>query len=611
MVVPRLNKLFYDFTQAKEEYQAHTLSKILFSLICVAAVAVLFMRIPYGADVTDEAFWIAEPYLLTQGAVPFVDNWSQTPLSFLLIAPLVKFFTAVTGGTEGIMLLMFRVAFIFRLSIPLLMWFLLRKRIDPSWAAVFCLLFFICDYGFNRYLNYNSMSQALLALGGALLWNALGQEDPRAAAARYAWAGLVMALCALAHVAQLVNCLLFALFLLVLERRHLGKLPCWLPYALAGLTVAAAVVIGLEWAGGGGLFAGLRLDLAENNYFRISHHTPGWYLSQLKLFFQLCKSIARRSVPAFAVVLAVCLVHFRRKGMKTYSSGLMVSLAGSGVFYCLILARRYAVAFRNAISGGGDHTAYLLLFLCAAVWFILLPREDRRLFLPGFLFFWVSDLVTLSLSVTVSHSAISGRLYFLACGAAFSLPLAAAVLKARVSPGLSTRSRTILLLCLAASLAAFFITAQYAYVYRDEPILALTHRVESGVYKGIYTTPERAEALQTLEAQIRQRTSPEETVLFADLMPTAYLMTDARYCTPTSWDPCHYRYGYQDDILYQSYFEKMGCVPDKIFFIQSEERPLSIDDPENDFASWVREHYTLAERVGEGRFSFRLFTKKT
>lgn len=583
--------------------------KGLFFLFALPAAVLLFLRAPFGADVTDEAFYVGESYLITQGAVPYVDNWTQTPLTFLLIAPFVRLFITVTGGSEGIMLFFFFLPFLFRTAAGLLTWYLLRKTIDPFWAAVFCFSFFLSVYGDCRSLYYDPMSQVLLVLGGALLWNALGQKDPRAAAVRYAWAGLVMALCALAHVAQLVNCLLFALFLLALERRRLGKLPCWLPYALAGLTVAAVVVIGLEWAGGGGLFAGLRLDLAENNYFRISHHTSGWYLDQLKLLFRLCKSIARRSAPAFIVVLALYLIFFRRKGRRELFSGLMVSLAGSGAFYCLFFAHNYAVAFRNAVSGNIDWTAYLFLFLCAAVWFILLPRENRRPLLPGFLFFWVSGLVMLSLSVTVSHSSISSRLYFLTCGAAFSLPLAAAALKARVPQDLSIRSRTALLLCLTASLAAFSITLQYAYVYRDEPILTLTHRVESGVYKGIYTTLERAEALQTLEAQIRQRTSPEETVLFADLMPTAYLMTDARYCTPTSWDPCHYRYGYQDDILYQSYFEKMGYIPDKIFFIQSEKLPLSIDDPENEFAAWVREHYTLAETVGEGRFSFRLFTK--
>lgn len=233
---------------------------------------------------TDTSFWTAEPYLITQGAVPFVDNWSQTPLPSLLIAPFVRLFTAVTGGTEGIALFMFYTAFLLRLAVPLSVWPLLRRRMDSFWAGVFCLLSFVFDYGNNRYLNYNFMSLALL-----------------------------------------------------------------------------------------------------------------------------------------------------------------------------------------------------LLFL-------------------------------------------------------------------------------------AASFALYSLGVQYAYVCRDGALPALTCRVERGVYRGLYTTPERAEALQNLEEQLDARVSPGEAVLFADLMPMVYLMTDGLPCTPTSWDPCHYRYGFQDDNLYQSYFQKTGRVPDKIFY---------------------------------------------
>lgn len=229
------------------------ISHILLAFFSITVIFILMFRVPFGVDVTDTSYWTAEPYLITQGAIPYVNNWSQTPLTSLVIAPLVWLFTTAAGGTEGIMFFIFSVSFLFRLAVPVLIWLLLRRSMEPSWAAVFCILFFVCDYGTNRFLNYNFLSQGLLALGGALLWNALEQENPRAAAVRYAWAGLVMALCALSHVTQIVNCLLFAVFLLVLERRRWKGLPCWLPYILSGLAVAVTVIIGLEWAGGGGL----------------------------------------------------------------------------------------------------------------------------------------------------------------------------------------------------------------------------------------------------------------------------------------------------------------------------------------------------------------------
>lgn len=67
-----------------------------------AAVLALFFRLPFGVDITDEAFYAAEPYLIARGAVPLVDNWSQTPLTFLLTAPLVWLYVRLSGGTEGL-----------------------------------------------------------------------------------------------------------------------------------------------------------------------------------------------------------------------------------------------------------------------------------------------------------------------------------------------------------------------------------------------------------------------------------------------------------------------------------------------------------------------------
>lgn len=584
------------------------ISHILLTFFFFAAIFILMFRIPFGVDVTDTSFWTAEPYLITQGAIPYVNNWSQTPLTSLVIAPFVWLFTTVTGGTEGIMFFIFSVSFLFRLAVPVLIWLLLRRSMEPSWAAVFCILFFVCDYGTNRVLNYNFISQGLLALGGALLWNALEQEDPRAAAVRYAWAGLVMALCALSHVTQIVNCLLFAVFLLVLERRQWKGLPCWLPYVLSGLAVAVTVIIGLEWAGGGGLFSGLQLDLAENNYFRIPHLSSTEQLRRILLDFVYAVHFMRFP---FLGIFILYLIIFYSRGWRVIPSGLICALVGSCGCYLLFRARYYLQSLQNAATVSVPvRDQILVLFLAALILFLFLPQQERRQFLPGFLFFCCSGFVSILLSATASHSAADYRFSLLSSGALFAIPLAVAAFQIHgLDSPVSAKIHTALLLFLVVSFATYSLSMEYAQVRRDDPIPLLTCRVEKGVYRGLYTTPERAEALQSLEKEIRARTSSDETVLFADLMPMAYLMTDARHCTPTTWDPCHYRYGFQDDTLYQSYFKKTGQTPDKIFFIQSEENPLSIDDPENAFAAWVGECYTLAETVGEGRFSFRLFVK--
>lgn len=63
-----------------------SLSWRLILLWALSVFLLVCFRTPFGVEVTDEAFWITEPYLLTQGAIPFVDSWSQTPLTSLLLA---------------------------------------------------------------------------------------------------------------------------------------------------------------------------------------------------------------------------------------------------------------------------------------------------------------------------------------------------------------------------------------------------------------------------------------------------------------------------------------------------------------------------------------------
>lgn len=658
--------------------QAPRLSYSLFVLFSIGAVFILLFRVPFGIDVTDEAFHTAESYLIAQGAVPFVDNWSPTCLAFLLPAPFVWLFTVTTGGTEGLMSFMFYISFLFRLIVPVLIWFLLRKRMGPSWAAIICLLFFICDYGNNRTLNYNFMSRALLALGGSLLWNALGQEKTRDAVIRYALAGLVMALCALTHITQIVNCLLFAVFLLVLERRRCGKLLCWLPYVLTGLTAAVLTIAGLEAAGGGGLFAGIFLNLEQNNYFRIpltplTTHLLTIIVDCVEIFPLVCLPFAGimaiyltifyyrsgqairsgltaalsgscwlfflfygitflngfqngfilRSQPLFCLYLLACflfagtlvlyLMVLYRRSRQTILPGLMAALVGGCGVCCFFYAIAYFQIFQN-----GEHYIdrgqlfILCLFLTTPVWFFLLPQQDRQQFLPGFLFFWTAGFVSIVAAVLTAYEPVNFRYGHLTSGALFSLPLAAAAFKVRAPRGLFPSGVCkILLLFLAGSLATSSLSLEYANVYRDEPISALTCRVERGACKGLYTTPERADALLNLEDQLRARVSPRETVFCKDWIPIAYLMTDALPCTPTTCDPCFYGYGFQDDDIYQSYLEKTGGFPDKIIYIQSDATLLSIDDPKNALADWVYANYTLAETVGEGLFSFRIFTRNS
>lgn len=157
--------------------------------------------------------------------------------------------------------------------------------------------------------------------------------------------------------------------------------------------------------------------------------------------------------------------------------------------------------------------------------------------------------------------------------------------------------------------AATLIKTSYGKIYREAPAKQLVYKVETGIYKGLLTTEEKGKTVERLEELIRENTKETESILICDLFPMGYLMTDATYCTPTVWDPDMYRYGFQDMALFKAYFDRSGRTPDMILYVNSEDLPLSIDDPENEFAAYVNGNYHCTETIGEGLYSLRFFER--
>ena len=84
-------------------------------------------------------------------------------------------------------------------------------------------------------------------------------------------------------------------------------------------------------------------------------------------------------------------------------------------------------------------------------------------------------------------------------------------------------------------------------------------------------------------------------VLFMDLAPEAYLMTNAKHCAPSTWDMTLYAYGFNDDFLLQSYFDVSKQQPTKIIYVEMatyDETP-SIEIDEYNFTKYVKANYHL------------------
>lgn len=569
----------------------------------ISVVAFLWFRLYFGVEVTDEAYWVAEPYLVTRGEVPVVDLWSQTPLTSLLIAPIIQLYLKINNGAAGIMLFMRQFAFLFRLIVTVFVFLLLKTRIPAKQALAYSVCMFSVSLLATSNLNYNILSMYLLWLAATMLFVATQASLPKATWLFYT-AGVVMGLCAIAHIAYGISCFLFVVILFFYDKRSCGKVPLFAVYIVGGLSVALLITLVLCAMGGGpeALWTGVQNVLAYN-YFKIPKITLLQQLSAVCSTVYLI-FVLKLGIP---ILLAITLPLLLKKRLDSHKL--------KQIYYILLVLLTCLliiwVLFRADRASSAN---YILLVLGILLpFYIILSGQSSKQWGRLFFFFGLPCLVQW-IAVSVSaHGSILTRMYILSSLATLVVIFNGYALE-KLFPIAQTKKRLRFSIHTIGALLTFCIVmgnsfSDYLFVYRDESIPNLTTKVETGVYCGLYTTAHRAQALVRFENTVQRLTNADETILFADLMPSAYLMTQAQPFTPTTWDPSMYRYGFQDDSHYQRYFAQQQGIPDKIIFVNSEEQVLSINDPDNAFARFVRDNYVQIYQDDVGLFGIILYEK--
>ncbi len=167
-------------------------------------------------------------------------------------------------------------------------------------------------------------------------------------------------------------------------------------------------------------------------------------------------------------------------------------------------------------------------------------------------------------------------------------------------------------LFMAALYVVFLTVFSFSYFYREVGIEYQTTKVAKGVYKGIYTSDEQANAIIHMEEYIKEHTLPTDRVLFMEVVPFAYLMSDSDFCTPSTWDIMLYSYGFNDDTIMHEYFRAVGQYPNKIMYIDTgRDERLSIDVQSYKFTEFVKRNYKCTDKaVIDSKFKVQLYEIK-
>ncbi|MEW6685272.1 MAG: hypothetical protein AB1393_03585 [Candidatus Edwardsbacteria bacterium] len=105
---------------------------------------------------------------------------------------------------------------------------------------------------------------------------------------------------------------------------------------------------------------------------------------------------------------------------------------------------------------------------------------------------------------------------------------------------------------------------QYSILYRDDNIQDLKTKVESGPFRGLYTSKEKNDYLTVLCDDIKAVSRPGDKILFYDRFPAGYLLTSMLPATNTVWlQPISYFPNLKrQDVI--NYYQKNNIEPDLV-----------------------------------------------
>ena len=461
----------------------------------LALVGLVYLRLFFGIDFTDESFYAAVPYRFVLGAKPYIDEVSVTDTNTaILLYPLVWLYVHVAGRT-GIVLYLRQLHFLVSLGLAAVTLASLRRLVGTTAALLVAALALVFTPFDIPSVGYDGMTCALFTAGCLLGFHA--RSEPRARL----WAGICLGLAAFAYpplcIAVLAACLIRlrgAGTQRGAELRSLVAPALLLPalgFAALGTAFGAGRVVDdfkqsarfLGEAGGAGKLR--KIGLHEWTTF------PYWYLVLAAL---LVLALTWRRWPRLAAAVLVLLpLLFVPPHLGSYSASL------------------------DDVA----HFGWLALPL-------LLPlRRDpdlRRLFL----LVWVPALIA---GLVTAYSSANGGVNF---GVGFfPAALVAAVFCIR-GFGQLVPERPSLALAPAAVVAAVFVFFSLVPVYRDSALLRLDARVATGPYAGLLTSPLKRDFLDRLQADLGSP-GPSCRITFLRDFPAGYLLTDATIDTNLVW----------------------------------------------------------------------------
>lgn len=579
---------------------------LLIAWVCFLSIATI-VRLFFGVEITDEAFYVSEVVSVIRGNVPYTEIMGRTAGFTFIMLPFIKLYSIFVPNLTGVFLFSRMMFTFFCFSILFFSYVLLRPFFNKQYL-IFSLSLLIPVSGmFIPNFSYNTISVWLLYFAGVVQFSSIKSDKHEWMLYGASFSGVLVALAEFAHPGQILNVLWFGITLLICAKK--SKVQMLVTYIASGMLTVSLILGIIILSGGFGEFVfGIETILKYTNVKKASLSIHG----QLWNVFSTFKWIILIFLITFLIICIIKIIQIYFEKFNRINDWNVRKFIRTICFMDIVLITILYCTIKICKIGNGAINAYYLgalgvVFLIVC-WLRFVADRDEMyklvvsLFMtPPLCYFFVTGLFTDSLAYTRMKP-------FVFCIFGFALLL---------EPYFFLHTHTIIrkLLCII-SLSSIFLTllySNYSYIYRDAPIALLNTRVETGIYKNLYTTQENADAVVGLEDYIKDNTSEDDKVLFMDLAPMAYLMSNGIPWTPSTWDRLQYSYGFNRPEIMYRYFENKKDIPDIIIYIDSgRDEILSIDMDGYLFNDFVNANYVLdsIDKINN-RFEVKKFIQKT
>lgn len=551
---------------------------IIAAFFLVPLLFLFWHRLFLGVELTDEVTYVTYAYRLYMGDVPVLDTRELQLLGSILLVPIIKLWVMVTGTLDGIMIITRISYFTLTLLNCAFIVFCIRKVLGRIGVYTVWPIIFV-SYASLFNISYNTMGYIFLS--GALfsLFAAFSEEDSKKSKIFLCFSGILHTVSVLSYPTFLIVCILdiFFVYLYYKKNGNNNTIKNTLVFAFSGFLMAIVIsLLFLLWAKGNvsGLVQGTK-EILQSPYRKTSNSIDTIFN---KIVLPALKNYFKSEIFILWLLCSIGDLGIRHfyKGEKRIG----ICQLTYSILYCILIKRIVQHGYSQV------HLFYMTLFLIALYrYFTIYDRKIKQK--VGFsIIFPYTMAVAIRLFTTNTHSPLVQTFVaipILTLNLYMSFPYDGYALKSKFN-----RYAVIINSFL---ISVVLLVSSYTYIYREEPVYKLTERIESGIYKGLFTSIERKNDLNYLQDKIDKYIDPKKTLLVANHFPAGYMMSKAKPVTPDIWDTFYSDRNLKDASMTYQYFDTVNKTPDVIIFVDYPQNTYLYNDNEFEFNNYINQYY--------------------